>query len=158
MNWTHLMWHCSATPEGRHFDRKDIENWHIKGRGWSRVGYSGIVLLDGTLDILIPHDRDDSIDSWEISNGARGWNGKAKHFCYIGGTELINPKKAKDTRNIQQYKVMEAVTKLYIMLWPNIKVIGHNQVANKDCPSFYVPDFCEDIGIAKKNIDYKDYK
>lgn len=152
---THLMIHCSATPEGYNFGRKDIEKWHLKERGWSRVGYSSIILIDGSLDILIPHDRDDDIDLWELSNGAKGWNGKAKHICYIGGTDRQG--RPKDTRTSEQMKVMEAVVKMYIMLWPGIKLIGHNQTAKKACPSFSVPQWAESIEIKEENIDYNSY-
>lgn len=152
---THLMWHCAATRQGAWFDRSDIMRWHLEYRKWSRVGYAGIILLDGRLDILIPHDRDDYIDRWEISNGAKGWNGVTKHFCYIGG---LNKNGAPhDTRNPVQLAAMEAITKLYTMLWPDIKVIGHNQVSKKDCPCFDVPKWCDEIGIANKNIDRTDY-
>lgn len=153
--FTHLMWHCSATRRGQWIDRSHIEQWHIKGRGWSRVGYSGLVLLNGAFDILIDHDKDDIIESWEISNGARGWNGRTKHLCYIGGVE--SSREPADTRTITQERVMEAITKMYVMLWPDIKVIGHNQVSRKDCPSFNVSEWAKIIGISEKNIDRRNY-
>lgn len=149
------MWHCTATPYDRYVDRFHIRQWHIVERGWSRVGYSGLVLLDGTFDVLIPHDKDDVIDSWEISNGARGWNGRTKHLCYVGGIGIGG--RASDTREKAQLAVMAAVTKLYVMLWPDIKVIGHNQVSPKACPCFDVPSWCREIGLLKKNIDTRAY-
>lgn len=150
--WTHLMIHCSDTPASCRFDRSDIEQWHLVERGWSRVGYSMIFLLDGTTDILIPFDRDDIIESWEISNGAKGWNGRTKHLCYIGGKDGV------DTRTSQQKAALEAVIKMHIMLWPNIKVIGHNQVnRGKYCPSYDVPSWSRSIGIDERNIDSNIY-
>lgn len=155
--FTHLMIHCSATPSDVWFDRKDIEKWHLEERGWSRVGYSALFLLDGKIDILIPFDKDDVIDSWEISNGARGWNGKTRHICYIGGLDDRNNLKSKDTRSFEQLIAMETFVKMHTMLWPSVKLIGHNQVSKKDCPSFSVPDWCEHIGINKDCIDYNIY-
>lgn len=154
--FTHLMWHCTATKRGRHYDRSHIERWHLVERGWSRVGYSALVLLSGDFDILIPHDKDDVIESWELSNGAKGWNGRTKHLCYVGGLDFYG-KEPMDTRTTHQAKVMAAITKIYTMLWPDIKVIGHNQVSPKACPSFDVPDWCEQIGIPEKNIDWGFY-
>ena len=153
--FTHLMIHCSATKRGRWYDRQHIEKWHLEERGWSRVGYSGIILLNGDFDILIPHDKDDVIDSWELSNGARGWNGRTKHICYIGGIDLDGL--PNDTRTTHQEKVMQAVVRIYTMLWPDIKVIGHNQVACKACPSFDVSEWCDQIYIPHKNIDRRNY-
>jgi len=148
--FTHLMIHCSATPEAKWFDRSDIEKWHLQERGWSRVGYSALFLLDGTLDMLIPFDRDDSIENWEISNGARGWNGSTRHICYIGGLSS-DGKSAKDTRKAEQIKAMETFVKMHAMLWPKVKLIGHNQVnAHKCCPSFDVPQWAKSIGLASQ--------
>ncbi|MTI33313.1 N-acetylmuramoyl-L-alanine amidase [Xanthovirga aplysinae] len=156
-NFTHLMIHCSATPEGMWFDRTDIERWHLQERGWSKVGYSGLFLLDGTLDLLIPFDRDDSISSWEISNGARGWNGRSRHICYIGGLAK-NGRTTKDTRTVEQLVALENFVKMHTMLWPKVKLIGHNQVnATKDCPSFDVSQWAQSIGIPSSLIDSNIY-
>lgn len=149
--FTHLMIHCSATPPGREVTRNDIEKWHLIERGWSRVGYSALFGLDGDLDIMIPFDRDDVIESWEISNGARGWNGRTRHICYAGGWKGI------DTRTIGQFTAMRTFCKMHAMLWPEVKIIGHNQVSYKQCPSFNVPEWCKMIGIPSKSIDFKTY-
>lgn len=149
------MWHCTATRRGRHYDSTHIEKWHIEERGWSRVGYAGLVLLNGAFDFLIPYDKDDVIESWEISNGAKGWNGRTKHLCYVGGLDSYG--QPMDTRTTHQYKVMAAITKFHAMLWPDIKLIGHNQVSKKACPSFNVPEWCDQIGLLDKNIDRRNY-
>ncbi|UII27021.1 N-acetylmuramoyl-L-alanine amidase [Fulvivirga maritima] len=155
--FTHLMIHCSATPKGKWFDADDITRWHIEERGWSRVGYSTLFLLDGTTDIMIPFDKDDTINSWEISNGARGWNGITRHICYIGG---LNEKgnSVEDTRTEAQLAAMQAFVKMHIMLWPKVKIIGHNQVnAHKNCPSFNVNEWGLSIGLEKKHLDQQIY-
>lgn len=157
MDWTHLMIHCSDTPPSFDVTRKEIEQWHIKENGWSRVGYSVLFLRDGRTDILIPWDKDDDIDRWELSNGAAGWNGKTKHFCWAGGREQFK-KEAEDNRTLGQKAALEASVKLTIMLWPQIKLIGHNQVhPTKYCPSFNVPAWGRGIGIENKNIDDRIY-
>ena len=150
------MIHCADTPAGVAFDKEDILRWHTaqppQGRGWSRPGYSMVWTLSGETQILLPFDADDEIDSWEISNGASGWNGVAKHFCYIGG------KGNQDTRTKEQKSAMEATIKMLVMIWPDVKVIGHNQVnAHKYCPSYDVPQWAESIGIPCENIDYNTY-
>lgn len=159
MKRTHLMIHCSATAEGRHFDKDDIIDWHCSprdrgGNGWSKPGYSGIWLLDGTLETLLPFDGDEIVEGWEISNGARGWNSRTIHFCYIGGGAM-HP---KDTRTTEQLVGMQNTVQLLLTIWPDIKLIGHNQVnAGKACPSFDVPTWAAAMGIEEKNIDRKIY-
>lgn len=153
----YLMLHCTATPEHREVSKKDIEDWHIKGRGWSRVGYSDLIHLDGTLENLIPFNQDDNIDSWELSNGAKGYNLITKHVVYAGGTESKKPiwakyYKPKDTRTQEQKNTLEVYVKHMILRHPNIKVIGHNEVANKACPSFNVSLWLESINVDLKNI------
>jgi len=149
--FTHLMIHCSDTPASFDVTPKHLEQWHIKERGWSRVGYSLLFERSGYMDILIPFDRDDVIESWEISNGARGWNGRTKHMCWAGGANN------EDNRTDGQRVAMATVAQILVMQYPDLKLIGHNQVSKKYCPSFNVPVWAESMGFLPHNIDYKHY-
>jgi hypothetical protein len=142
----YLIIHCTDTPAGREIYKKDIEQWHLKERGWSRVGYSDLIQLDGTIVSLIEFDQDDTVDPWEISNGAVGYNSISRHVVYAGGGKGI------DTRTLAQRKALEVYVKYNLLRFPNIKVIGHNQVSTKKCPSFDVPNWLREIGIPTKNI------
>lgn len=142
----YLIIHCTDTPEGREIYKKDIEQWHLKERGWSRVGYSDLIQLDGTIVNLIEFDQDDTVDPWEISNGASGYNSISRHVVYAGGGKGV------DTRTLEQRKALEVYVKYNLLRFPNIKVIGHNQVSTKQCPSFDVPKWLREIGIPSKNI------
>lgn len=155
------MIHCAATRERQHFDKDDIIRWHTgpkeQGhRGWRRAGYSDLFLLDGTLQNIYPYDSDDQVDSWEITNGARGWNGHARHICYIGGRNASNTASV-DTRSSELKAAMAAYVKVTIELQPWLKVIGHNQVAVKDCPAFDVRAWAKKIGLKDENIDFNKY-
>lgn len=155
---TYLVIHCTATPEGREVTKDDIIRWHTNpkhqgGRGWRRPGYSDIVYLDGSLVNILQFDQDDEVDSWEISNGARGINGIARHVVYAGGTDKAG-KKPKDTRTDAQKETLETYVKFMLLRHPHIEILGHNQVpdANKACPSFDVPKWLKSIGVESKNI------
>lgn len=153
----YLIIHCTATPECREVTSDNIREWHLKENGWSKVGYSDMLHLDGRLENLIPFDQDDKVDPWEISNGARGYNSISRHIVYVGGCSAIKEDwmtfyPPKDTRTPEQIKSLEIYVKYMILRHPNIKVIGHNQVSNKSCPSFDVPLWLNSIGIDKKNI------
>lgn len=152
----YLVIHCSATPEGREVTKDDIIRWHTSpkhkgGRGWRRPGYSDIIYLDGSLVNILPFNQDDEVDSWEISNGARGINGISRHVVYAGGLTK-DAKKAKDTRTKEQLYTLEAYVRYMLLRHPHIQILGHNQVASKACPSFDVPVWLKSLGIADKHI------
>jgi len=164
---TYLVIHCTATPEGRHTDADDIVRWHTApkergGRGWSRVGYSDMIYLDGELVNLTPYNQDNRIDDPEMTWGVKGINAKSRHVVYVGGlaydyeTPLDDDDKpgymAADTRTPEQLHAMEIYVKYMILRHPHIKVAGHNQFAAKACPSFNVPKWLRWIGIPEKNI------
>jgi N-acetylmuramoyl-L-alanine amidase len=156
-----LFLHCAATHEGQNVTAKDILGWHLKK--WDRPGYSDVFELDGDLVNLTPFNTDNKVDPWEISWGARGFNYRSRHVCYVGGLkrEVVNDADGdvetwvpSDTRTPRQLYAMEIYIKYMIIRHPNIRVAGHNQVSNKACPSFNVPKWLESIGIPSKNIYY----
>lgn len=177
---TYLIVHCTATPEGQMVYPSDIRAWHTnpieveggfkymgkiyksdkdlpadvrgkRGRGWSQVGYSDMIFLNGAVHNLVPYDNDDEVDSWEITNGHAGINSIARHVVYVGGMDKAN-KKPKDTRTQAQRDTLALYVKRMIAQYPRIKVAGHNQFANKACPSFYVPSWLRSIGVPEINI------
>lgn len=168
---THLIIHCTATPEGRHVDAEDIKRWHMGskefgGRGWDRVGYSDMIYLDGSLVNLTPFNYDQEIDPWEMTWGVKGMNSKSRHAVYVGGLaydyetpideDTDQPGyMAADTRTPNQLHAMEIYVKYMILRHPDIKVAGHYQFAMKACPSFNVPKWLRSIGIDEKNIHDK---
>lgn len=151
---TYLVIHCTATPEGREVTFADIKAWHLspepKGRGWSQVGYSDLIHLDGIVENLVKYNNDAIVDSWEITNGATGINSKSRHVVYAGGTDKSG--KTKDTRTAAQLKALEDYVKKTVRYYPDILVSGHRQFAKKDCPSFDTVVWLKSIGIPDKNI------
>lgn len=167
---THLIIHCTATPEGRAVDADDIVRWHtspthLGGRGWSRVGYSDMIYLDGELINLTPFNYDNKIDNWEMTWGAKGMNARSRHCVYVGGTKIDyetpldeddkHGYMAADTRTKAQLHTMEIYVKYMILRHPDIKIAGHYDFSYKACPSFNVQDWCRSIGIPEKNIHTK---
>lgn len=149
-----LVIHCTATPEGMKVTPEDIRSWHLspppKGRGWSQVGYSDMILLDGSFVNLVPYNEDDRIDKWEITNGVAGINSRSRHIVYVGGTD--KNLKPLDTRGQEQKKTMANYVLKTVKKYPDIKVAGHNQFSSKACPSFDVPEWAFSIGVPAKNI------
>lgn len=154
MRLKYLVLHCSATPEGREISSSTIRHWHTDkppaGRGWSQVGYSAMIHLDGQIEILVPYNEDDNVDRWEVTNGVAGINSVSRHIVYVGGTD--KNQKAKDTRTGPQLAALNFFVKAQIAAHPLLQVAGHNQFAAKDCPSFDVPSWLRSIGIDEENI------
>lgn len=150
-----LMIHCTATRDGQAVTAKDIRRWHTSpppgGRGWNQVGYSDMIHLNGMLENLVQYDADDVIQPRELTNGATGLNQKARHVVYVGGMDA-DGRHAMDTRTPAQRMALANYVRQVVARYPNIKVLGHNQVASKACPSFDVPTWLRAIGIDEKNI------
>ena len=125
-NVTHIILHCSATPEGRQNTAADIDRWH-KAKGWRKIGYHYVVehtkICRGrALNETGAHAKGNNRDTWGV--------------CYIGGTDVDgNP---KDTRTKGQDALLTNLLIHLKAMAPNAKIIGHNEVSTKACPSFDV--------------------
>lgn len=121
--------HCTATPEGRDVSVDTIRSWH-KAQGWKDIGYHWVVLLDGTVKPGRPEA--------EIGSHVAGHNTGTLGVVYVGGVGA-DGKTPKDTRTPAQKAALLALCRALIQRYPAIrKVTGHNQYANKACPSFDV--------------------
>ena len=132
-NITKIIIHCAATREGQNVKTSTIRKWHVEGNGWSDIGYHYVIELDGKVVEGRPLER----------RGAhtRGQNTCSIGICYIGGVEAekTNGKyKAKDTRTPEQKEAMYELIAELQERFPKAKLHGHNEFANKACPSFDV--------------------
>lgn len=125
-----LIIHCSATKEGQHFTAKDIDVWH-KHRGFKGIGYHYVILLDGTIE----KGRDES----EIGAHCLGQNANSIGICYIGGL-APDGKTPKDTRTPEQKAALNSLLSELQDRYELASIHGHNEFANKACPSFNVKE------------------
>jgi hypothetical protein len=141
-----LVIHCTDTPAFREVSAAEIRDWHLKGNGWRQVGYTDMIHVNGGVERLVENNEDDVVDSWEVTNGARGHNQHARHIVYVGG-------KGGDTRTAAQKNALKMYVLDFVKKHPGIKVCGHSQLdSGKTCPSFDVPNWLRSIGVAAKNI------
>ena len=127
---------------------------HLGGKGWNRPGFDYLVSLDGTLHTMIPEQAPSEVDLWGIASGSEPLHGNAKILAYAGGRTAKN-KFWKDTRTIEQQATLETIVKFYVARFPNIRVLGMNQVPAKKGdtnPGFNVGEWCRDIGLPQENI------
>lgn len=148
----YLVIHCTATPAGREVSADDIRRWHTSpvsqgGRGWKQVGYTDLFHLDGSVERLVKNNEDMSVDPWEVTNGAAGYNSVSRHIVYAGGVDANDVNKAVDTRTPAQKEAMKRYVLDFHRRFPGVRIVGHNQLAAKACPSFDVSEWLESIGI-----------
>ena len=145
----YLVIHCTATPEGREVSAADIRRWHTSpapaGRGWKQVGYTDLFHLDGRVERLVANNEDANVDPWEITNGAADYNSVSRHVVYAGGCDA--GMKPKDTRTAAQKEALRKYVLDFHARHPAVKIVGHNQLAAKACPSFDVAAWLLEIGI-----------
>ena len=129
--------HCAATPEGRDIKMETIKSWHVKGNGWSDIGYHYVIELDGTIKEGRPLHR----------SGAhtKGHNANSIGVCYVGGID--KDKKPKDTRTEAQREAMDELIGLLSNDYKTATIHGHNEFSAKACPSF---DVSKEYGAPKK--------
>ena len=130
---------------------KEVQAKNRRGRGWKQVGYSDMIFINQGLFInMVPYNEDNIVDAWELTNGATGINSISRHIVYVGGCD--KQMNTKDTRTPEQRATMTQYVRNFIKRYPDIKVAGHNQFAQKACPSFDVPSWLQSIGVDEKNI------
>lgn len=147
----YLVIHCTATPEGREVTSEEVRKWHTSpvskgGRGWKQVGYTDMVHLNGIIERLVKNNEDANVDPWEVTNGAAGYNSVSRHIVYVGGMSKDN-KAPQDTRTAAQLRSLENYVKDFHSRFPDVRIVGHNQLAAKACPSFDVPAWLKSIGV-----------
>ena len=123
--------HCTATPEGREHDVADIRRWHLK-RGFNDIGYHYLIHIDGTIEEGRPINKQGAHCSKE-NKGSIG-------LCYVGGMSK-DMNKAKDTRTqAQKDSLIKLMHELIYKYNKDMTIHGHNEFANKACPSFNVQE------------------
>ena len=128
----YLVIHCTATPEGREVSGAEIRAWHTNpvskgGRGWKQVGYTDLFHLNGGVERLVNNNR---------------------HIVYAGGCAK-DGKTPADTRTSWQKKALEKYVKDFHRRFPDVRIVGHNELAAKACPSFDVQRWLKQIGITQ---------
>jgi len=129
-----IILHCTATPEGRHHDVADIRRWHLK-RGFNNIGYHFLIHIDGTIEVGRSIKKPGAHTAYH--------NQDSIGICYTGGMSK-DMKKAKDTRTqAQKDSLIKLMHELIYKYNKDMTIHGHNEYANKSCPSFIVKDQAE---------------
>lgn len=121
--------HCTATPEGRFHDVKDIRRWHL-ARGFNDIGYHFLIHLDGTIETGRPIAKSGAHCS--------GQNKSSIGISYVGGMTK-DMKTPKDTRTKEQKdSLIKLMHELMYSYNKDMTIHGHSEFAPKSCPCFDV--------------------
>lgn len=136
----------------------DVMQYHLRGNQWKTAGYHWLLPRTGRGACRIyPDSRVSSGVGGKMTRvqAQFGANKNAINISWIGGANGLDITQ-------QQAYTLKRLVKEYVRKYPEIQVGGHNQMGryNKDgfspgateCPIFYVPQYCQLIGLEEKNI------
>ena len=151
-NLKRLVIHCTATRQGREVSGAEIRRWHTSpvskgGRGWRQVGYADVIHLNGGVENLVPYDEDQTVDPWEVTNGAAGYNSTSRHVVYVGGLDSTG--KPCCTLTADQKKALEKYVRAFHRQHPQAEIVGHRDLPGvaKECPCFDVKRWLREIKL-----------
>ena len=121
---TMIQVHCSATKPSMDIGAETINQWHLD-RGWSGIGYHYVVRKDGTVELGRPIAKDPA--------GIKGHNSNAVAVCYVGGLAEDGSSEFDALPEVQ-YEALVALIKHIHAQIPNAEIVGHSELAAKDCP------------------------
>ena len=135
---TTLVWHYSATYDDQDIGAAEINEMHL-ARGWSGIGYNGVIRLDGTEEPGRPY--------WRIPAQVAGYNERSLGFVTIGGLRRGDgPDVGQDTRTREQIATQIAITERILARFPSIRLVtGHRNLAATQCPGYDVPSWWAEV-------------
>ena len=131
--------HCTATRpnwwEGKSAQQKtdEVRRWHVEDRGWSDIGYHYLIDRDGTVTEGRPLER--------TGAHAKGHNTGSVGISLFGGHGGNVSDQFDDNFTEDQDCALRELMDRLKAGHPIVKIIGHNEVANKACPTFVVRDW-----------------
>ena len=136
----HIVWHVTATPEGREFNAKDIDRMH-RQEGWQCIGYHYIIKLDGTVESGRPEDI--------VGAHVLNFNHNTIGISCVGGVTNDGKITPKDTRTPAQIATQIALTKDILTRYPHATVAGHRDFPhqNRACPCFDAIPYAKAHGL-----------
>ena len=135
--------HCSATPEEMDIGWKEIDRWH-RAKGWRMGGYHHVIRRDGSIE----KGRDLTAQGAH----AKGYNHKSVGICLVGGVEP-DGKTPEDNFRAPQINQLVALLKRLRGMYPSARIIGHNEISSKACPSFSVQERLKEWNLEQPKED-----
>ena len=130
----YIVIHCAATKASMDIGLTEIRKWHVQDNGWRDVGYHYIIRRNGEVEL--------GRSIRDTGAHAAGYNHKSVSVCMVCGMAEDNSAEANFTA--QQWTALLDLVKQLKSNYPDADVIGHNEISEKECPSFDVQKWKED--------------
>ena len=130
----YIVIHCAATKASMDIGLTEIRKWHVQDNGWRDVGYHYIIRRNGEVEL--------GRSIRDTGAHAAGYNHKSVSVCMVGG--MAEDSSAENNFTAQQWTALLDLVKQLKSNYPDADVIGHNEISEKECPSFDVQKWKED--------------
>ena len=130
----YIVIHCAATKASMNIGLTEIRKWHVQDNGWRDVGYHYIIRRNGEVEL--------GRSIRDTGAHAAGYNHKSVSVCMVGG--MAEDNSAENNFTAQQWTALLDLVKQLKSNYPDADVIGHNEISEKECPSFDVQKWKED--------------
>lgn len=138
-NIKYIIVHCAATKPSQDIGVEEIRRWHLE-RGFKDIGYHYVIRRDGSIESGRPE--------WNVGAHAKGYNASSLGVCLVGG--LDNEGRPEPNYTPQQWSSLYRLVRDLHNRCPNADIIGHNNVAAKDCPCFDVRAWWRNITATER--------
>jgi len=128
--------HCTATKPSMDVGAYEIDRWH-RQRGWLQIGYTLVIKRDGLIEAGRPLNV--------VGAHAKGHNSSSVSIALAGGVDEDN--KPEENFTEAQHVSLKIALNFLKHMYPEAKVIGHNEVSNKACPSFDVQQYLKERNL-----------
>jgi N-acetylmuramoyl-L-alanine amidase len=128
-----LIFHCTATNQNATISA--IMKYWKDNLGWKNPGYHIIVRADGSWTQLQDFNM--------VTNGVAGMNSTSLNISYIGGIDSKG--RGLDNRTDEQKEILETIYLTLKHKLPKLTFHGHYEFSKKECPSFNVKEWMEDV-------------
>ena len=132
--------HCSATKPSMDTDIKDIDRWH-RERGFLKVGYHFVIKRDGTLQ--------KGRELMEAGAHVKSYNHRSIGIALCGGVSETNVEVWENNFQSEQWATLYNLIVDLKEKFPDVKIMGHNEVSSKACPSFNVQEWLVEKELIK---------
>lgn len=154
MSLKYLVIHSTKTDYDTEVSDKEVINSHMlpspHGKGWTKVGYSDLIHLDGTISNLTPFNEDGRVEEWKLSHDGEHIYPYARHIAYVGGISK-DGFNCENTMTKEQQITFDIYLRYMIRRYPDIIIVGHGELSGTSCPGFNMKTYCEGIDIPSKN-------
>ena len=128
-----LFIHCADTYPDMDIGVGTIRKWHVD-RGWSDIGYHWVIRRSGRLEAGRPPDREGA--------HAFGHNKDSLAICLVGGKG--DDGKPETNFTAAQWETLADTVGTLTQVYNIKRVMGHNEVSTKACPTFNVEAWMRD--------------